>query len=87
MNDEANMVFIAGYTKSIFQDFENYRRTEVDFVEETIKLVFSEQISNFITCNSLPLFTLLRTFVSPCRIFDLIIKPTIQLISIAITIA
>ena len=34
---------------SIFQDFESYLRTEIDMVEDDIRLVFDEYNSDFIT--------------------------------------
>ena len=39
----------AGYISSIFQDFERYLRTEVDLVEDDVKLVLDECNSNSIT--------------------------------------
>ena len=36
------MKILAGYTSSVFQDFESYLRTEVDLVEDDIKLVLDE---------------------------------------------
>ena len=41
--------FLAGYTSSIFQDFENYLKTEIDLVEDDIRLVLDEYNSIFIT--------------------------------------
>ena len=43
------MNILVGYTRSVFQDFESYLRTEVDLVEEDIKLVLGEYNSSFIT--------------------------------------
>ena len=37
--NEQHMNFVAGYVSSVFQDFESYLRTEVDLVEDDIKLV------------------------------------------------
>ena len=42
------MSFLAGYIRSIFQDFESYLRTEVDLVEDDIRLVLDEYNSSFI---------------------------------------
>ena len=41
--------FTAGYISSLFQDFGSYLRTEVDLVEDDIKLVLEEYNSGFIT--------------------------------------
>ena len=49
MNDSGYMNIIAGYTESVFQDFESFLRTEVDLVEDDIKLVLDEYNSNFVT--------------------------------------
>ena len=49
LNDEQYMNILAGYTRSVFQDFESYLGTEVDLVEDDIKLVLDEYNSSFIT--------------------------------------
>ena len=49
MNNEQYMNIVAGYVSSVFQDFENYLRTEVDLIEDDIKLVLDENNSSFIT--------------------------------------
>ena len=49
MNDEQYMNFLAIYTSSVFQDFESFLRTQIDLVEDDIKLVLDEYNSNFIT--------------------------------------
>ena len=49
MNDDGYMDILARYTSSVFQDFESFLRTEVDLVEDDIKLVLDEYNSNFIT--------------------------------------
>ena len=49
MKDDKNMEILAGYTSSVFQDFESYLRTEVDLVEDDVKLVLDEYTSSFIT--------------------------------------
>ena len=41
------MGLLASYTNSIFQDIESYLRTEVQLVEEEIRLVLDEYISFF----------------------------------------
>ena len=43
------MDILAGYTSSIFQDFENCVRTEVDLVEDDIRLVSDEYKSSCVT--------------------------------------
>ena len=47
MKDDKYMEILAGYTKSVFQDFESYLRTEVDLIEDDIKLVLDEYNSSF----------------------------------------
>ena len=49
MNDEQYMNILAFYTSSIFQDFESFLRTQIDLVEDDIKLVLDEYNSSFIT--------------------------------------
>ena len=44
-----NIYLLPGYTISLFQDVESCRRTEVDFVEDDIRLVLDEYNSNLIT--------------------------------------
>ena len=59
MEDEGYMNNLAGYTSSIIQDFESYLRTEVDLVEDDIRLLFGENFSNFNTHQITPhLYTL-----------------------------
>ena len=43
------MLILAIYVNYIFQDFESFLRTEVDLVEDDIRLVLDEYISNFIS--------------------------------------
>ena len=48
--DDKDMESLARYTtSSVFQDFESFLRTEVDLVEDDIKLVLDEYNSSFIT--------------------------------------
>ena len=54
MKNDKNPVNSAGYTGSIFQDFERYLRTEVDLVQDDVALVLDEYISSFITHEILP---------------------------------
>ena len=49
MEDGGYMNILAGCNGSIFQDFENYLRTEVDLVADDIKLVLDKYHSSFIT--------------------------------------
>ena len=49
MKDEQYMNLLAIYTSSVFQDFESFRRTQIDLVEDDVKLVLDEYNSNFIT--------------------------------------
>ena len=49
MNDEQYMNILAFYTSSVFQDFESFLRTQIDLVEDDIKLVLDEYNSSFIT--------------------------------------
>ena len=49
MNDEQNMNILAIYTRSVFQDFESFLRTQIDLVEDDIKMVLDEYNSNFKT--------------------------------------
>ena len=54
MNDEQYMKILAIYTSSVFQDFESFLRTQIDLVEDDIKLVLDEYNSNFITYELAP---------------------------------
>ena len=49
MNDEQCMSILAIYTSSVFQDFESFLRTQIDLIEDDIKLVLEEYNSSFIT--------------------------------------
>ena len=49
MKDAKYMNIVAGYVSSVFQDFESYLRTEVELIEDDIKLVLDEYKSSFIT--------------------------------------
>ena len=49
MNDEQYMNILAMYTRSIFQDFESFLRTQIDLIEDDKKLVLDEYKSSFIT--------------------------------------
>ena len=54
MKDEQYMRILSIYTNSVFQDFESFLRTEIDLVEDDIKLVLVENNSNFITYEITP---------------------------------
>ena len=49
MKDEQYMNILAIYTRSVFQDFESFLRTQTDLIEDDIKLVLDEYNSSFIT--------------------------------------
>ena len=49
MKDEQFMNMLAIYTSSVFQDFESFLRTQIDLIEDDIKLVLDEYNSSFIT--------------------------------------
>ena len=49
MNDEQYMNILAIYTRSVFQDFESFLRTQIDLIEDDIKLILDEYNSSFIT--------------------------------------
>ena len=50
MNGDGYMNILARYTSSVFQDFESFLRTQIDLVEDDIKLVLDEYNSSFINC-------------------------------------
>ena len=49
MNDEQYMNILARYTSSVIQDFESFLRTQIDLIEDDVKLVLDEYNSSFIT--------------------------------------
>ena len=49
MKDEQYMNISAIYTRSVFQDFESFLRTQIDLVEDDVKLVLDEYNSSFVT--------------------------------------
>ena len=49
MKDDGYIKILAGYIRSIFQDFESYHRSEVDLAGDDISLVLDEYNSSFIT--------------------------------------
>ena len=54
MNDEQYMNILSIYIRSVFQVFESFLRTQIDLVEDDIKLVLDEYNSNFITYELAP---------------------------------
>ena len=49
MKDDKYMNIFAIYARSVFQDFESFLRTQIDLVEDDIKLVLDEYNTSFIT--------------------------------------
>ena len=49
MKDEQYMNILAIYTSSVFQDFKSFLRTQIDLVEDDVKLVLDECNSSFLT--------------------------------------
>ena len=49
MKDEQYMNILSIYTSSVFQDFEGFLRTQIDLIEDDVKLVLDEYNSSFIT--------------------------------------
>ena len=62
MKNEQYMNFVAGYLSAVFQDFKSYLRTEVDLIEDDVKLVLDEYNSSFITYENNQVYTLLKIF-------------------------
>ena len=54
MKDQQYMNILTIYTVSVFQDFESFLRTQIDLVEDDIKLVLEEYNSCFITYEITP---------------------------------
>ena len=54
MEDVGYMNILERYTNSVFQDFEKFIRTQIDLVEDDIKLVLNENNSNFHTYELTP---------------------------------
>ena len=54
MKDEQYMNILAISTRSVFQDFESFVRTQIDLVEDDVKLVLDEYNSSFITYELIP---------------------------------
>ena len=49
MKDDQYMNILAIYTSSVVQDFESFLRTQIDLIEDDVKLVLEEYNSSFIT--------------------------------------
>ena len=49
MNDEQYLNILTIYSSSVFQDFESFLRSQIDLIEDDIKLVLDEYNSNFNT--------------------------------------
>ena len=49
MKGEQYMNILAIYTSSVFQDFESFLRTQIDLIEDDVKLILDEYNSSFIT--------------------------------------
>ena len=49
MEDGGYMIIPSGHPRFVFQDFESYLRTEVDLIEDDIRLVLNKCNSSFIT--------------------------------------
>ena len=54
MKNDRYIDILEGYISSIFQNFESRLRTEVDLIEDDIRLVLHEYSSSFITCKNFP---------------------------------
>ena len=54
MKDEQYMRILSIHTSSVFEDFEKILRTQIDLVEDDIKLVLDENNSSFITYDLVP---------------------------------
>ena len=49
MKDGQYMNILSNYTSCVFQDFESFLRTQIDLIEDDVKLVLDEYNSSFIT--------------------------------------
>ena len=56
MKRDEYMLILAIYNSSIFQDFESFLRTEIDLVDDDIRLVLDDYNSSFITYETKPCF-------------------------------
>ena len=62
MEDGAYMNILSLYRRSVFQDFESFLSTEIDLVEDDIRLVLDKYVSSFNTYELSQVFTLLMIF-------------------------
>ena len=62
MNDEKYVNILAFYTRFVFQDFESFLRTQIDLIEDDVKLVLDEYNSSFITYELQPGIYILKIF-------------------------
>ena len=69
MKNDKNMDILGFYIISIFQDFESYFRTEIDLVENDIRLVLDENDSCFITYELQPGIYTFKVFPKPFLVF------------------
>ena len=54
MEDEQYMRILSIYTSSVFQDFESFLRTQIDLVDDDVRLVLDEYDSSIITYKITP---------------------------------
>ena len=83
MDDEQYKNVLAIYIRSVFHDFESFLRTQIDLVEDVIKLILDEYNSNFNTYELQPgiytfkdiseaLFNLLQSeYPGPSNVIDI----------------
>ena len=62
MENDEYMKISAGYTRPMSQDFESNLRTDIDLIEDDIRLLLDNGNSSFITYEIQPIFTLLKIF-------------------------
>ena len=54
MKDDKYMLILSMYVDSVFQDFESFFRTQIDLVEDDVRLVLDDFNSSFITYKITP---------------------------------
>ena len=72
MKGDKYMRILSTFFSSVFQDFESFHRTEIDLVEDDIRLVLDEYISSFVTYELKPGF---YTFKDLSEALFKILKP------------
>ena len=72
MRIDEYMKFLAGFTRSLFQDFESYLRTKVELVENDINLALDKSNSSFVTYEIQPF---LYTLKDLCGVLFNILQP------------